>query len=216
MIARLTGLLDHSAEGSVIINVGGVGYLVFCSTRTLELLLAEREMVSVYIETHVREDHIHLYGFIDQLEQEWFKLLTTVQGVGAKVALAILSVVAPETLAQTVAAADKAVISQAPGVGPKLATRIISELKDKIGDLDISVSPFESRTGLNADLIKGPNANQATADAVSALVNLGYGRSEAYTAVAQAVQRLGDSAVVEMLIKDGLLGLAASSPGDPQ
>ena len=216
MIARLTGLLDHSAEGSVIINVGGVGYLVFCSTRTLELLLAERKMVSVYIETHVREDHIHLYGFIDLLEQEWFKLLTTVQGVGAKVALAILSVVAPETLAQTVAAADKAVISQAPGVGPKLATRIISELKDKIGDLDISMGPFESRTGLNADLIKDPNANQATADAVSALVNLGYGRSEAYTAVAQAVQRLGDSAVVEMLIKDGLLGLAASRPGDPQ
>ena len=119
-------------------------------------------------------------------------------------------------MAQTVAAADKAVISQAPGVGPKLATRIISELKDKIGDLDISVSPFESRTGLNADLIKDPNANQATADAVSALVNLGYGRSEAYTAVAQAVQRLGDSAVVEMLIKDGLLELAAFRPGDPQ
>lgn len=156
MIARLTGLLDHSAEGSVIINVGGVGYLVFCSTRTLELLLAEREMVSVYIETHVREDHIHLYGFIDQLEQEWFKLLTTVQGVGAKVALAILSVVAPETLAQTVAAADKAVISQAPGVGPKLATRIISELTNKIGVLDISIGPFDSGIGLKADLIKGP------------------------------------------------------------
>ena len=139
-----------------------------------------------------------------------------VQGVGAKVALAILSVVAPETLAQTVAAADKAVISQAPGVGPKLATRIISELTNKIGDLDISIGPFDSGIGLNADLIKGSNANQATADAVSALVNLGYGRSEAYTAVAQAVQKLGDSAVVEMLIKDGLLELAAFRPGDPQ
>jgi Holliday junction DNA helicase RuvA len=142
--------------------------------------------------------------------------LTTVQGVGAKVALAILSVIAPETLAQTVAAADKAVISQAPGVGPKLASRIISELKDKIGDLDISIGPFDSGIGLKADMIKGPNANQATADAVSALVNLGYGRSEAYTAVAQSVQRLGDSAVVEMLIKDGLLELAAFRPGDPQ
>jgi len=216
MIARLTGLLDHSSEGSVIINVGGVGYLVFCSTRTLELLLAEREMVSVYIETHVREDHIHLYGFVDRLEQEWFKLLTTVQGVGAKVALAILSVVAPETLAQTVAAADKAIISRAPGVGPKLATRIISELTNKMGDLDVSIGAFDSGIGFEAGLIKGSNSNQATADAVSALVNLGYGRSEAYTAVAQAVQRLGDSAVVEMLIKDGLLGLAAFRPGDSQ
>ena len=216
MIAQLTGLVEQVSDGSVIINVGGVGYLVFCSNRTLNKLVAQGTTVSAYIEMHVREDHIHLYGFADKLEQEWFKLLTTVQGVGARVALAILSVVAPETLAQTVAAADKVMISQAPGVGPKLATRIISELKDKIGDLDISVSPFESRTGLNADLIKDPNANQATADAVSALVNLGYGRSEAYTAVAQAVQRLGDSAVVEMLIKDGLLGLAASRPGDPQ
>ena len=142
--------------------------------------------------------------------------MTTVQGVGAKVALAILSVVAPENLTQTVVAADKAVISQAPGVGPKLATRIISELKDKIGDLDISFGPFDSKISLKTDPIKGPNANQAIADAVSALVNLGYGRSEAYTAVTQAVQRLGDSAVVEMLIKEGLSELAAFRPGDSQ
>lgn len=105
MIAKLTGLIDSAAEDSLIINVGGVGYLVFCSVRTLNSLAAQGGSVSVFIETHVREDHIHLYGFADQFEQEWFKLLTTVQGVGAKVALAMLSITSPETLAQAIAAA---------------------------------------------------------------------------------------------------------------
>ncbi|MEK9679176.1 MAG: Holliday junction branch migration protein RuvA, partial [Rhodospirillaceae bacterium] len=135
MIAKLTGIIDSSNQDSMIIDVGGVGYLVFASTRTLNLVATQGGTVSVMIETHVREDHIHLFGFADELEREWFKLLTTVQGVGARVALAMLSVLAPDALTQAVAAQDKAAITQAPGVGPKLATRIITELKDKIGGL---------------------------------------------------------------------------------
>ena len=208
MIAHLTGLIDNVSEGSVVVNVGGVGYLIFCSNRTLNILVGQGKVVSVFIEMHVREDHIHLYGFADKLEQEWFKLLTTVQGVGAKVALAILSVSTPETLVQTVAAADKAAISQAPGVGPKLATRIISELKDKMGAVEIQVNNFSPKIIKDADIVQKASSNQATVDAVSALMNLGYGRTESYTAVAKAAQKLGDEAIVEALIREGLAGLS--------
>ena len=166
--------------------------------------------VSLYIETHVREDHIHLFGFSDQHEQAWFKLLTTVQGVGAKVALAMLSVIAPDALAQAIAAQDKTAITQAPGVGPKLATRIMTELKDKMGGIALgdgaSLPPVMSTDGATNG---GDGANTAAADAVSVLVNLGYGRSDAFGAVAQAVQRLGPDAGVEALVKDGLVKLSA-------
>ena len=208
MIARLTGLIYQQSDGSIIIDVGGVGYLVFCSKRTLNVLIGQGDVVSLYVETHVREDHIHLYGFADRLEQEWFGLLTTVQGVGAKVALAILSVSPPEVLAQTVGAADKAAISQAPGVGPKLATRIISELKDKIGNKNLSNYVFSAEDGSKIDRASDINTNSVTTDAVSALVNLGYGRTEAFTAVARVAQRQGDEATVETLVKDGLAELS--------
>ena len=209
MIAKLTGLLDSTAEDSLIINVGGVGYLVFCSVRTLNTLSAQGGSISVFIETHVREDHIHLYGFADQFEQEWFKLLTTVQGVGAKVALAMLSITAPDALMQAIAAADKAAITQAPGVGPKLANRIISELKDKMGGIALGIGVLAEEASHKASTSEDPGVNQAMADAVSALVNLGYGRGDAYRAVAQAALRLGEGASVEALIKDGLVELSA-------
>jgi len=213
VIARLTGLIEQQSDGSIIMDVGGVGYLVFCSKRTLSALVSQGDLVSVYVETHVREDHIHLYGFVDQFEQEWFKLLTTVQGVGAKVALAILSVSPPEVLAQTIGASDKAAIGQAPGVGPKLATRIISELKDKLVSKNIRKQDFYAGDGLNID--SDTDTNAATADAISALVNLGYGRTEAFTAIAKAAKRQGDEATVETLVKDGLSELSTFEARSP-
>ena len=209
MIAKLTGLIDSAGEDAMIINVGGVGYQVFCSARTLNTLAAQGGTVSVFVETHVREDHIHLYGFADQFEQEWFKLLTMVQGVGAKVALALLSVTTPEALAQAVAATDKAAITQAAGIGPKLATRIISELKDKMGGVVLGSGAHAVRGIHEPGLAEEVGANQVTVDAVSALVRLGYGRSEAYVAVAQVAQRLGRDANIEALIKDSLVELSA-------
>ena len=135
MIAKLTGRIDEIDGDSLVIDVGGVGYLVFCSNTTINVLSTQGDIVSLFIETHVREDHIHLFGFADPIEQKWFRLLTTVQGVGTKVALAMLSAAQPNILSSAIAAGDKTVITSAPGVGPKLAARIISELRDKIGDV---------------------------------------------------------------------------------
>ena len=140
MIAKLTGILDSIGDDWAVIDVGGVGYLVFCSTRTLAQLPGTGEAVSFVIETHIREDHIHLYGFLDQAEREWFKLLTTVQGVGAKVGLGIQSVLGPRELTDAILAQDKGMITRAPGVGPKVATRLLTELKDKVGGM-ASVAP---------------------------------------------------------------------------
>ncbi len=208
MIAKLTGIIDSSNQDSMIIDVGGVGYLVFASTRTLNLVATQGGTVSVMIETHVREDHIHLFGFADELEREWFKLLTTVQGVGARVALAMLSVLAPDALTQAVAAQDKAAITQAPGVGPKLATRIIIELKDKIGGLALGGAALAQTAPSAGAADNDGGQTQMTADAVSALVNLGYGRSEAFGAVAVAIKKLGEEAAVEGLIREGLAELS--------
>ncbi|HZD25577.1 MAG TPA: Holliday junction branch migration protein RuvA, partial [Alphaproteobacteria bacterium] len=133
MIARLTGRLDSIGEGTCVIDVGGVGYLVFCSGRTLAGLPEVGGAVRLAIETHVREDHIHLYGFVESEERDWFRLLTAVQGVGARVALGVLSVLSPAEVGQAVLAQDKAMIARAPHVGPKLAGRICAELKDKAG-----------------------------------------------------------------------------------
>jgi len=198
MIAKLTGALDTSGEGWAVIDVNGVGYLIFCSNRTLGVLAGVTGTVSVFVETHVREDHIHLYGFADEREREGFKLLTTVQGVGAKVALGILSALTTDALAQAVAAGDKAAVAQAQGVGPKLATRIVTELKDKVGGIALGAA------ALQAAAPAGEGENGAAADAVSALVNLGYGRTEAFGAVARSVQRLGADAALDALIRDGL------------
>ena len=205
MIAKLTGLVDSTGEDYVIIDVGGVGYSVFCSNRTLNMLATATGTVSVMIETHVREDHIHLYGFADEAERAWFKLLITVQGVGAKVCLAILSVLSPDNLVQAIAAQDKTAVTQAPGVGPKLATRILSELKDKVGGISLG----STTAVLEGEVAYADGASQFANDAVSALVNLGYGRSDAFRVVHQAAAKLGADASVEVLIKDGLSELSA-------
>ena len=197
MIAKLTGVLDSIAEDQVVVDVAGVGYLAFCSGRTLRALPAVGGSVSLAIETHVREDHIHLYGFVDAAERDWFRLLTTVQGVGARVALAILTVLGPAEITDGVIAQDKTVFTQAAGVGPKLAARIVAELKDRVGDLAV-IRPIQFSAGPEADGT-GP-----VGDAVSALVNLGYRRVEAYGAVSQAASRLGADAAIESLITAGL------------
>ena len=198
MISKLTGIVDSTGDDWTVIDVGGVGYQVFCSSRTLGRLVPG-EATSVVIETHVREDHIHLYGFIDEGERDWYRLLTTVQGVGSKVALGILSALSADELVQAVAAADKASMTRAPGVGPKLATRIVSELKDKVAG--IALGPVVVG-GSDGGAVGG-----ATSDAVSALVNLGYNPSQALGAVSHAAGKLGADAEAEALIKAGLAEL---------
>jgi Holliday junction DNA helicase RuvA len=203
MIAKLTGILDHIGADGAIVDVGGVGYLVFASTRTLGQL-QPGAAARLLIETHVREDHIHLYGFADAAERDWFRLLTTVQGVGAKVALAILSAVAANDLTLAIVAQDKAMLARADGVGPKLAARIVNELRDKVGGLALAAT--------NAAAPAAPAANDpVTGDAVSALVNLGYRRAEAFGAVAAASRRLGSEAKVDALIRAGLQELSQNT-----
>ena len=204
MIAKLTGLLDSIGEDWAVIDVNGVGYLVFCSTRTLAQLPGRGEAVSFVIETHIREDHIHLYGFLEQAEREWFRLLTTVQGVGAKVGLGILSVLAPKDLSDAILAQDKGMITRAPGVGPKLATRLLTELKDKVGGLAEFAPPPAAVAAEDGTAARG-----SFDDAVSALVNLGYQRGAAFGAVSGAMRSIGDDAPVEDLIRAGLKDLTA-------
>jgi holliday junction DNA helicase RuvA len=201
MIAKLAGTVDSVGPDAAVIDVGGVGYLAYCSTRTIGRLPPPGGAARLLIETHVREDHIHLYGFVDAAERDWFRLLTTVQGVGARLALAILSAVMPEALVLAIAAQDKATLTRADGVGPRLAARIVNELRDKIGGLALaSISPAAPVPGGNL----APAEEGAGADAVSALVNLGYRRAEAFGAVAAAARRLGDDAALDALIRAGL------------
>jgi holliday junction DNA helicase RuvA len=199
MIARLTGVIDSIGEDWAVVDVGGVGYLVFCSARTLRTLGAPGARASFAVETHVREDHIHLYGFAEAAERDWFRLLTTVQGVGARVAIAILSTLAPDQLTAAVIAQDKAMLTAAPGVGGKLAARIVGELRDKVETL-----PALRGGGFAGAVVPLADAGGIVPDAVSALVNLGYRRTEAFGAVSQAASRLGDAATVESLITAGL------------
>ena len=201
MIAKLWGRLDEIRNDAVVIDVSGVGYHAFCSGRTLRGLPAAGAAVELFIVTHVREDHIHLYGFIDAIERDWFGLLQTVQGVGARVALAILAVIEPHDLLLVIAAQDKAALSQANGVGGKLATRILTELKDAAGNLDLG------GTAALAGAAVAPIGG-APGDAISALVNLGYRRGEAAGAVASAARALGDNAGLEDLIRASLGELA--------
>ena len=206
MIAGLAGIVDSVGPDGAVIDVGGVGYLAFCSTRTIARLPPPGGAARLLIETHVREDHIHLYGFIDASERDWFRRLTTVQGVGAKLALAILSAVAPEGLALAIVAQDKAMLARAEGGGPRLAARIVNELRDKIAGLALAAAPVGGTASRGGVAV--PGANGAIADAVSALENLQIGRAEAYGAVSAASRRLGDGAAVEALIAAGLQELA--------
>jgi holliday junction DNA helicase RuvA len=204
MIAKLTGLLDSVGTDHCIVDCGGVGYLVFCSARTLRRIGDVGTAVSLRIEMQVREDAITLFGFIDLSERDWFRRLNTVQGVGSRVALALLSVLEPDKLGQAIAAQDRTALVQADGVGPKLANRLISELKDKVADLYIAGGAVSGPAG-----VVPTGAAGVTNDAVSALVNLGYRRAEAFTAVAAAVQKAGPDAKVEQLIMMGLKELSA-------
>ncbi|MEH6545497.1 MAG: Holliday junction branch migration protein RuvA [Sneathiella sp.] len=208
MIAKLTGKLDSIGEDWAIVDVGGVGYLVFCSARTLRVMPEIGGTTSLHIETHVREDHIHLYGFQNVAERSWFLLLQTVQGVGAKVALAFLSLYSSEELTQIIAAGDKTALTRVSGVGPKVASRVATELKDKVAKMDLGPVAFAAQVS-NPAMAGGGAPQAAAGDAVSALVNLGYGRADAFGAVAAAARALGPDATVEALITAGLKELAA-------
>ena len=200
MIGKLKGLIDSYGEDFVILDVNGVGYLVHCSGRTLQALPAAGEPVTLAIETHVREDQIRLFGFLSDGEREWFRLLQTVQGVGTKVALSILGTLKPADLASAIALRDKAMVARSPGVGPKVAERIVTELKDKApayADLD----PAVIRLSGAVDERRAP---QPVSDAVSALVNLGYGQPQAAAAIAAAARAAGEGADTKSLIRLGL------------
>jgi len=197
MIARLRGIVDGIEDGRCIIDAGGVGYLVFCSSRTLAAL-PPAGVATLLIETQLREDAISLYGFATGAERDWFRLLTTVQGVGAKVALALLSALSPDQLIAAIATADKSALTRTPGVGPKLGLRIVTELRDKAGAMPgggIAPAPAIPAGG-------------AMADALSALTNLGYRRAEAEAALARAAQAHGPDAALDVLIRAGLKALA--------
>jgi Holliday junction DNA helicase RuvA len=211
MIGKLRGAVDSFVADGVILDVGGVGYLVYASSRTLGALPVTGQTATLLIETHVREDHIHLYGFAETAERDWFRLLETVQGVGVRHALAILSVLTPGDLTKAVAAQDKRALARANGVGPKLAARIVAELKDKVGELSLGPGAADGPampTGTGTAGDAPADGARVSEDAVSALTNLGYGRSEAFGAVATAARRLGDAADVSSLIKEGLKELA--------
>ena len=197
MIARLRGVVDSIEDGRCVIDVNGVGYLVFCSTRTLGSL--PEGIATLLIETQVREDAISLYGFYTAAEREWFRLLTTVQGVGAKVALGILSALSPDQLIAAISAQDKGALTRAPGVGPKLAVRLVTELREKAG-----VMPGGGAAPLPT--FTAPQGNAA--DALSALTNLGYRRAEAEAALAKALEAHGQDAALDVLIRAGLKALS--------
>jgi holliday junction DNA helicase RuvA len=204
MIGKLKGVIDSYGEDSVILDVNGVGYQVYCSPRTLQELPPVGAAATLAIETHVREDQIRLFGFLTDAEREWFRLLQTVQGVGAKVALAVLGTLKPADLATAIAMRDKAMVARTPGVGPKVAERIVTELKDK-APAYAQVDPALVRLSGALDEKRAP---QPLSDAVSALVNLGYAQPLAAAAVAAAARSAGDAAEVRTLIRLGLKELA--------
>ncbi|MEM1378280.1 MAG: Holliday junction branch migration protein RuvA [Pseudomonadota bacterium] len=202
MIGKLKGTVDEVAEDHVVVDVHGVGYVAHCSTRTLGGLSAGDAAV-LFIETYVREDQLKLFGFTTQLEREWFRLLQSVQGVGAKVALAILSTLTPSDLANAIALQDKAMVARAPGIGPKVAQRIVTELKNKAP----AFAGDAANIGLKQEIGEGVASGGVSA-AVSALSNLGYSREQAANAVAAAIQKAGDDADEATLIRMGLKELA--------
>jgi Holliday junction DNA helicase RuvA len=204
MIGKLKGIVDSYGEDYLILDVQGVGYQVHCSARTLTMLPASGEPATLSIETYVREDQIKLFGFASDSEREWFKLLQTVQGVGAKVALSVLSTLKVPELATAIAMRDKAAVTRSPGVGAKVAERIVTELKDKVpafADIDAGAVHL-------AGALDEKRAPKPVTDAVSALVNLGYGQPQAAAAIAAASRNAGEGADVQTLIRQGLKELA--------
>lgn len=204
MIGKLKGIIDSYGEDYVILDVQGVGYQVHCPSRILQMLPRAGEAATLAIETLVREDMIRLYGFSQDGEREWFRLLMTVQGVGAKVALAILGILKASEIANAIALGDKATISRAPGVGKRVAERIMSELKDKAP----GYASLDAETISVAQTVADNVAPRPVAEAVSALTNLGYGQPQASAAVARAMQSAGEDAGTETLIRLGLKELA--------
>jgi Holliday junction DNA helicase RuvA len=204
MIGKLTGILDTIGEDHIIIDVGGVGYQVHCSTRTMHELPMAGEAVMMVIETHVRETEIKLFGFATELERDWFNLLQSVQGVGAKVAMAVQSTLSASDLATAIALQDKAMVTRAPGIGPKVGQRIISELKDKVPAFSDAAA---QEMGLAHEMSDG-RASAAVSDAVSALGNLGYSSTQAAAAVSAALKSAGEDADSARLIRLGLRELA--------
>ncbi len=204
MIGKLKGLIESYGEDSVILDVNGVGYEVHCSARTLQELPGAGQPATLSIETHVREDQIRLFGFVTEIEREWFRLLQTVQGVGAKVALSVLATLKASELASAIAMRDKAMVARAPGVGPKVAERIVTELKDK-APAYTNVDPALVRLSGALDDKRAP---APVTDAVSALVNLGYGQAQAAAAIAAASRSAGEGAEATTLIRLGLRELA--------
>ncbi|WP_135470653.1 Holliday junction branch migration protein RuvA [Crenalkalicoccus roseus] len=201
MIGKLTGRLDGVVEGGCILDVGGVGYLVSCSSRTVSALPAPPARGTLLIETHVREDAITLYGFAEETERACFRALTRIQGVGPTLALAILSALSPEDLAEAVRVGDKASLGRAKGVGPKLVGRLLTELRDWAGALAPGRGPGPAAAA-------PPAAAGVEADAVSALLNLGWKRPEAASAVARVLGRLGHDAPLGAVIRDSLRELS--------
>jgi Holliday junction DNA helicase RuvA len=193
MIAKLRGLLDSFAADHAVVEVNGIGYLVFASTRTLSALGPIGGEVVLHTVMQVSQDDIRLIGFASGEERDWFGLLTSVQGVGTRVALAILSTLPGDDLHRAVAAGDHAMIARSPGVGPKLAQRIVHELKDKFGSLALGSAPGPA-----------PSPGSAAADAVSALLNLGFRPGEAAAAVARAEAELGPEATLDALVRTAL------------
>ncbi len=208
MIGKLRGAVDAVGADHAIVDVGGVGYEVACSSRTLAALPAPGEAVTLSIETHVREDAIKLYGFLSEAERGWFRLLQSVQGVGAKVALSILSTLDAGQIANAIALQDRAMMARAPGVGPKVALRIVNELKDKAPPLAISAAIAASPAAAPANGAKHAPAASPVAEAVSALVNLGYAPLQANAAISTALQKAGEAPRTEDLIRLGLKELA--------
>jgi holliday junction DNA helicase RuvA len=202
LIAKLKGTVDAIDGDGAVIDVNGVGYLISASARTLRDLVVGGP-ATLLVETIVREDAIALYGFLETAERDWFRILTTVQGVGARVALSILSTLAPDEIARAIAAQDRASLSRAQGVGPKLAARLATELKDKAAAFGVAPSPSRA-----ADAVAAGPGGSVNEDAVSVLVNLGYRRVEAFGAVARVTQRLGADAQLDAVIRAGLQELA--------
>jgi len=195
MIARLTGSLEDSGPDWAVIDVGGVGYLVHCSAKTLAALGISGDRVTIHTELQVSENDMRLIGFASAAEREWFRLLTGVQGVGSKMALAVLSALSTEELQRACAGGDAAMVARAQGVGPKLASRIVNELKDKAGGLP---------TAPGSAAIAVAPAGSVSSDAVSALQNLGFKPNVATDAVARALDELGDGADLNALVRVAL------------
>ncbi|WP_422363823.1 Holliday junction branch migration protein RuvA [Pyruvatibacter mobilis] len=210
MIGKLKGVVDETGLDWALIDVGGVCYLASCSGTTLRQIGGPGEAAILHIETYVREDQLRLFGFATEAEREWFRLLLSVQRVGAKAALAILTALDPQALARAIAFKDAKAIATAQGVGPKVGERIVAELKDKVpASLAVASQAGGDGAGEGASAVPEMAPNTAEADAISALVNLGYAQAQAAQAVSRAVTKAGDDAPgAEQLIRMGLKELA--------